>query len=115
MNKNKIKYDAEEDILVLSKGNKVKSSEDIGDFIIDIDHDRFITGIEILDASTTLGIDAEQLKNLKTASMKVTYKPDHALILLVLGFAHKEKDISIPLTLSLGHSSTKTESAKFAA
>ena len=41
----KIVYDEEEDILSLSKNRKVKASIDIGDFIIDIDHKGYVTGI----------------------------------------------------------------------
>ena len=46
MEDKRIDYDEEEDILFLSKGNKVKQSIDIGDFILDIDHKGNVTGIE---------------------------------------------------------------------
>ena len=107
-------YDNEENILSLSKGKKVKASIDIGDFIIDIDHNGFITGIEILNASQNLNITEEQLQNLKEASMNITYKPNNVYILLVMKFENKEKDIGIPLTVDLGHGSVTTESTQFA-
>lgn len=107
-------YDDEEDILSLSRGREVKASIDIGDFVIDVDHKGFITGIEILNASQNLNITEDQLKNLKQASMNVTYKPNHVYIFLVMQFENKEKDISIPLTVDLGHGSVTTEKAQFA-
>ena len=112
--RNKIIYDCEEDILSLSKGIKVKASIDIGDFVIDVDHNDFIVGIEILNASQNLGIKEEQLKSLEQASMNVTYKPNYVLIALFIKFKDKEKEIAIPLTVDLGHASIKTERMQFA-
>jgi len=112
-NKTKIKYAEDEDILVLSKSKKVKESIDIGDFIIDIDKDNFVSGLEILNASQNLNISEKQLKELKSASMNITYKPMHILITLVLQFKDKEKDVSIPLSINLGHTS-KIEKTNFA-
>ena len=107
-------YDEEEDILSLSRGRKVKASIDIGDFVIDVDHKGFISGIEILNASQNLDISEEQLKSLKQASLRVTYKPNYVYISLIMQFEGKEKDVSIPLTVDLGHGSVTTEKAKFA-
>ncbi|MBN2052502.1 DUF2283 domain-containing protein [Candidatus Woesearchaeota archaeon] len=109
----KIIYDSEEDILSLTKGVKVKSSMDIGDFVIDIDHEGFISGIEILNASQNLGIEEEQLKTIEEASMNITYKPGHVLISLLLKSKRKEKEIAIPLTVDLGRTA-KTEKTRFA-
>ncbi|HLC65182.1 MAG TPA: DUF2283 domain-containing protein [Candidatus Nanoarchaeia archaeon] len=110
----KIIYDEEEDILFLSKGRKVRSSIDVGDFIIDVDTRGFISGIEILNASSNLKIPEGQLKGLQNASMIVTYKPNYVHISLIMQFKGKEKDITIPLTLDLGHGSVKTERTNFA-
>lgn len=110
----KMTYDEEEDILFLSKSRKVKASIDIGDFVIDVDHDGFVTGIEILNASENLKLSREQLKELQKASMAVTYKPNHVYIYLVMMFKEKEKDLTIPLTIDLGHGSVKTERTNFA-
>ena len=109
-----MKYDEEEDILSLSRGREVKASIDIGDFVIDVDHNGFITGIEILNASKNLEVSKDKLQNLKKASMKITYKPNHVYIFLIMQFENKEKDISIPLTIDLGHGSVTTERAQFA-
>ena len=46
--------------------------------------------------------------------MAVTYKPNHVYISLILRFKDKEKDITIPLTLDLGHGSVRTERTTFA-
>ncbi len=110
----KINYDEEEDILVLSRGRKVKASIDIGDFIIDVDNDGFISGIEILNAARNLNIPESQLIKLKQASMNITYKPNYVYIFMIMQFEGKEKDISIPLTVDLGHNSITTEIAQFA-
>src|SRR3989344_948906 len=101
----KISYDEEEDILSLSKSRKVKASIDIGDFVIDIDHKGFVTGIEILNASENLKLSEEQLKDIQKASMAITYKPNYVYISLVMIFKDKEKDLTIPLTVDLGHGS----------
>ncbi|MBU0628491.1 MAG: DUF2283 domain-containing protein [Nanoarchaeota archaeon] len=111
----KIIYDEEEDILSLSRSRKIKASIDIGDFIIDIDHDGFVAGIEILNASENLKISADQLKDLRKASMAVTYKPNYVYITLVMLFKDKEKDLAIPLTVDLGHMSVSTQNMNFAA
>ncbi|MAE42987.1 hypothetical protein CMO93_04395 [Candidatus Woesearchaeota archaeon] len=110
----KIDYDKEEDTLFLSKGRKVKASIDIGDFIIDVDMNGFITGIEILNASENLKLSEKQLASLQEASMVVTYKPNYVIIYLVMKFKEKEKDLTIPLTVDLGHGSVRTEKANFA-
>jgi len=110
----KMIYDEEEDILFLSKSRKVKASIDIGDFVIDIDHNGFVTGIEILNASENLKLLKEQLKELQKASMAVTYKPNYVYISLVMMFKDKEKDITIPLTVDLGHGAVRTERTNFA-
>ncbi len=114
-NNAKMNYDNEEDILSLSKGRPVKASIDIGDFVIDVDHKGFITGVEILNASQNLHLTEKQLCTLKQASMSVTYKPNYVVIFLVMEFDNKEKEkLSIPLTVDLGHSSVTTEKARFA-
>ncbi len=103
----RINYDYEEDILAMSKGKKSKESIDVGDFIVDIDAQGFVAGIEILNASENLKISRQQLKMLKKASMVVRYKPDHIYISLVLSLKEKEKDITIPLILNSGHTTTQ--------
>ena len=60
-----IDYDFDNDILFISDGKKVKASLDIGDFILDVNHDNLISGIEIMDASENLGIGKKVLGNIK--------------------------------------------------
>ena len=102
----KIIYDEDEDILSLSKGNKVKSSIDVGDFVVDIDMKGFVTGVEIHNASENLHIS--KLNEITEASMVVYYKPNYITIRITLG----GKDITIPLTIDLGHE--LKEETKFA-
>lgn len=110
----KIGYDVEEDILSLSKGRKIKASVDVGDFVIDIDHGGFVSGIEIINASENLKLSKERLLKLQEASMTVTYKPNYVYICLIIKIKDAEKDISIPLTIDLGHNRIKTERTEFA-
>ncbi len=100
-----IDYDSENDIFFISDGEKVKASLDIGDFVLDVSHNNFICGIEIMDASENLGIDKDVLKNIKNINMSVTYKTNHVYVLLMMTFKKngKEVNIPIPLTLGLGH------------
>lgn len=113
MAKTKIEYDVDEDILLLSKGSNVKASIDVGDFIIDIDHKGFVSGIEVLNAAENLNLSEEQLKSINEALMLVTYKPHHVYINIVMHFAGKEKDITIPLNIDLG-SKPFSQSVEFA-
>ncbi|MDP2750707.1 MAG: DUF2283 domain-containing protein [Nanoarchaeota archaeon] len=103
----KINYDFEEDILAMSKGKKAKESIDIGDFIVDLDHQGFVVGIEILNASENLKINKQQLKLLKKASMVVRYRSNCIYVSLVLNLKEKEKDITIPFAFDSSHSRTQ--------
>jgi len=100
-----IDYDSENDIFFISNGDKVKASLDIGDFVLDINHNNLVCGIEIMDASENLGVSKEILKNVKNMKMSVTYKTNHVYVLLMIIFKKKSKEVNIPipLTLDLGH------------
>lgn len=106
-----IDYDVDNDIFFISDGEKVKTSLDIGDFILDVNHDNLICGIEIMNASENLGINKEILKNIKTMKMSVTYKTNHVYVLLMIAFKEGDKEVNmpIPLTLNLGHKTPKQE------
>src|SRR3989344_5965526 len=93
-----IDYDSNNDILFLSNGKKVKSSLDIGDFVLDVSHDNLICGIEIMDASENLGIDKEFLKHVQNVKMSVSYKTNHVFVLLMITFKQEDQivNISIP-------------------
>ena len=100
-----IDYDFENDIFFVSNGDKVKASLDIGDFVLDINHNNLVCGIEIMDASENLGIPKETLKSIRNMKMSVTYKTNHVYVLLMIVFKKKGKEVNvpIPLTLDLGH------------
>lgn len=106
-----IDYDFGNDIFFINNGEKVKASIDIGDFVLDVNHNNLICGIEVMDASENLGISKEVLKSVKTIKMSVNYRTNHVYVLLVVTFkeAGKEANISIPLTLNLGHKEPKRE------
>jgi len=95
-----IDYDLNNDILFLSDGEKVKASLDIGDFILDVNSDNFICGIkkDIL----------EKIQNIK---MSVNYKTNYVYVLLMITFQKEDQvvNIPIPLTLGLGHKSSRQE------
>jgi uncharacterized protein YuzE len=110
----KMIYDAEDDILSLSGGRKIKSSIDIDDFIIDIDHRRLVCGMEILNASQNLGFTKAQLNSMKKADITVTYKPNYVFLSIIIKLGNKEKSIKIPLAIDLGHREMKTEKTIYA-
>jgi len=106
-----IDYDENNDILFISDGEKVKASLDIGDFVLDVNHNNLINGIEIMDASENLGFSKDILKNIKNIKMSVTYKTNHVYVLLMIVFKEKGKEVNvpIPLTLDLGHKTPQKE------
>jgi uncharacterized protein YuzE len=106
-----IDYDIDNDILFISDGEKVKASLDIGDFVLDVNPNNLICGVEVMDASENLGINKEVLKNIKSIKMSVTYKTNHVYVLFMIAFkkGDKEVNMSIPLTLDLGHKFPKKE------
>jgi len=100
-----IDYDLENDIFFISNGEKVKASLDIGDFILDVNHNNFICGMEIMNATENLGINKEEMKKINNIKMSINYKTNHVYVLLMIVFVKKEKEVNIqiPLTLNLGH------------
>ncbi len=106
-----INYDVENDILSMSDGEKVKASLDIGDFILDVSHGNLICGIEIMNASENLGISKDVLKSIQNMKMSVTYEANHVYVLLMIVFKkdNKEVNITIPVTIGLGHKESKKE------
>jgi uncharacterized protein YuzE len=110
----KIIYNREEDIFYLSKKRPSRASIEIGDFIIDIDSQGFVSAIEILNASDNLGIEPNLLEKVEKASMNVTYKPDYIFVVLFIKFQDKDKEIRIPLSISLGHKKIQKEDFIFA-
>ena len=106
-----IDFDAINDILFISNGEKVKASLDIGDFVLDVSHKNLICGIEIMDASENLGISKEVLEDIQSIKMSVNYKTNHVYVLLMVIFKKEGKvvNIPIPLTLDLGHKVPRKE------
>src|SRR3989338_10772980 len=96
-----IDYDSNNDIFFISDGEKVKASIDIGDFVLDVNHDNLICGIEIMDASENLGIDKEDLKHVQNIKMSVNYKTNHAFVLLMMTFKKQDKEVNVPIPLTL--------------
>jgi uncharacterized protein YuzE len=111
--KNKMYYDEEVDILMLSKERKVQHSVDCDPFIIDIDFSGAISGVEILDATETLKLDKDKLKSLKEARLKINYEQNLAYVMIILYFNNTE-ELKIPLKVSLGQNHIRTENIKFA-
>jgi uncharacterized protein YuzE len=74
----KIDYDGEFDILYLSKENeKVSFSIKLGkNILIDITRFNKIVGIEIFNASKTLKLSIEELKNIKVANFHTIDRPN---------------------------------------
>ena len=106
-----IDYDFENDIFFINNGDRVKASIDIGDFVLDVNQSNLICGLEVMDASENLGISKDFLESVKSIKMSVNYSTNHAYVLLVMIFAKKGKEVnmSIPLTLNLGHKTPRKE------
>ncbi len=106
-----IDYDPKNDIFFINNGEKVKASIDVGDFVLDVNHNNFICGLEIMDASENLGISKEDLDSIKSIKMSVNYKTSYVYVLLLMAFKKqgKEVNVPIPLTLDLGHKIPKHE------
>ncbi len=104
-----IRYEESEDILSFWRGKPSQASIEIGDFIIDVDSRGYISGLEILNASVNLRIESKMLEKVEKASLSVLYKPNYVYILLNIKFAGSERDISIPLTIDLGHKTVEKE------
>ena len=106
-----INYDSENDIFFISDGSKVRSSLDIGDFVLDVNGDNLISGIEVMDASENLGIDKKILEKIKSIKMSVNYKTNNVYVLLMISFQQKNKNVNvpIPLSLNLGHKAPQKE------
>jgi len=107
----KIDYDIENDIFFISRGDRIKASIDIGDFVLDVNHGNLICGMEIMDASENLGISKHDLQHIQNIKMSVTYKTNHVYILLMILFKKEDKEVNIPipLTLDLGHKVPRKE------
>ncbi len=108
-----IRYDENEDILSFWRGEPSQASIEIGDFIIDIDSKGHVVGFEIINASENLDVNPEFLDNLGQASMSVVYKPNYVYITLKVKLKGQDKDISIPLTVDLGHKNVEKETIIF--
>jgi len=112
-NNTKIIYDENEDIINFSRGKSSIASIEVGDFIIDIDHNGFVSAIEILNASENLNISSEILRDIREIKMSILYKPNYLFVSLILNLEGIEKDVKIPLTINLGHNKVEKEEAVF--
>ena len=75
--KAKVRYDFENDIFVASPlGRSYDSSFQIGDFIFDLDKNRNVNGIELLNASKIFGIPKIFLKNMISGKLEVIVSKD---------------------------------------
>lgn len=94
-------YDEKNDILYIYQKGKFKGNVEIGDFVLDIDVNKRVMGIEILNASEnlkSLNITKDMLAKVKNASLKTLYKKDSILVGLVLSLPQNiEKPAMIAL------------------
>ena len=66
----KVDYDAEFDILYISKGERIAFSIPLLDnFILDVNHAHKIVGLEILNASKVLKMSRKELENIIRADV----------------------------------------------
>ena|SRR3989344_603846 len=101
-----IDYDDVNDSLYVYKKDRVKGSLDVGNYIIDVNMQKQVCGIEILNARELLknsGVKDPRtaLKTIKSAAFNTVYKPDAVVIYAILLF-DKEKvstSIAVPMTI----------------
>lgn len=110
-----ITYDMNEDILSFWRGKPSKVSVEVGDFIVDIDSQGYISGLEILNVSENFDVQPGFLNNIQSAAMSVLYRPGYAYIMLKIKLQGKDKEVSIPLTIDLGHKKIEREQIAFTA
>jgi len=100
-----IDYDYENDVLYLYKGDIVRDSLQIENFVIDFSHDNNVVGVEIIDASNILGkllqmdISKECLRKIENAEISVYHGKELIYILLVIRLVidHESMDVRIPV------------------
>lgn len=86
--KEKISYDAEEDILYYNKGSAVQDTLDIGNFFIEFSGDGEIVGMEILEASDTISeltdqsFSPDDLAKANDAEIKMFVEGDFVFVTL---------------------------------
>lgn len=100
----KIEYNLQDDILYfyvdkfLSKGiHTYDSSVDLDGFVIDIDQDNHVIGLEILDASEKLNVSKIVLKFIKDGSLKAIIKKSRIVISLSLQSVMRNKAQTVTL------------------
>jgi len=83
--KGEVDYDYKEDTLFFKiKNRKYKKSLDYGNFVLDIDKEGFITGIQLFDASKLFKIDKNAL--LKVKRWEFNTKVENKIITVQLTF-----------------------------
>ena len=87
-----VTYDAENDILWASTGEKVKESLEIDSFILDLSQADAVIGVEILDASKVLAkmlsrpMGKETLASIQSASISLYQGKELSFVVLKLSF-----------------------------
>ncbi len=77
----KLNYSLKEDILYTRPYNRnYESSVQYGDIIVDLDNDKRVAGIEILDASKVFHINKELLRNIRYGQVETIIKSDKIAI-----------------------------------
>ena len=68
----KLVYDYENDVLFVAKNKRLyEDSFELENMVFDLDADKKIVGLEILNASKVLGVDKVFLKNVLAGEMKI--------------------------------------------
>ncbi len=89
-------YDYKYDTLMFKiKERDYKMSIELQNFVLDIDKERFITGIRIFDASKVFGINKYILKNIVQGEFKTSV--DNNIITVTLKFVGKRRNKIIPM------------------
>ena len=82
-----IDYDKEHDIFYILKKKREKDvvhSVDLEDFVVDLDKENHVVGVEIIGMSKMLNIPKKYFDNLKNAKLIVSYRRGRQIIAIYL-------------------------------
>jgi uncharacterized protein YuzE len=101
----KADYDQKWDILYLHKeGEKTKFSiEVLNNFVIDVGFDGRVVGLEVLNASKTLKVAKNELKNIKKAKISTIIRDKIYGVIYVLQFEKiiLESELQLPASVRM--------------
>lgn len=90
-------YNKEDDILFFTRGKPGKQTIEIADFILDVDKNSNLVGIEILNASKALGVPKSFLSSLDYAKVKTESTPNALYVKFLFASLNVIQNVQVPL------------------